>query len=156
MAAARPLETDIVLPLLVLFIVAPLAELYVLIRVGGAIGAAPTILLAVLTAILGTVLVRRQGFAVLRRIHEAMGRDEVPALEMLDGALLLIAGMLLLVPGFISDALGCALLVPPLRRRLIAHYVEIVPVRPDHRPPSWDEGAAGRRIIDGDYRRERD
>lgn len=142
------------LQLLILFIVAPLAELYVLIRVGGLIGALPTILLAVLTAIIGTVLVRQQGFAVLRRIQEQMHREEVPALEMLDGALLLMAGLLLLVPGFLTDAIGFALLVPALRHRLIGRYVKVFPAQ---RPPhAGGTGGDGPRVIDADYRREQD
>lgn len=141
------------LPLLVLFIVAPLAELYVLIGVGGQIGALPTILLSILTAVIGTFLVRQQGFAVLRRIQELMQRDEIPALEMLDGALILVAGLVLLLPGFITDAIGFALLVPVLRRLLIGRYVQVFPT---HRPAPDDLDDSARRIIDADYRRERD
>lgn len=140
--------------LLILFIIAPLAELYVLIRVGDLIGALPTILLAVLTAIIGTFLVRRQGFAVLNRIQEQMRHEEIPALEMLDGALLLLAGLLLLVPGFLTDAIGLALLVPALRHRLIGRYMQVLPA---HRPrPPGGSGDDGPRIIDADYRREKD
>jgi UPF0716 protein FxsA len=142
-----------VLPLLVLFIVAPLAELYVLIGVGGQIGALPTILLSILTAVIGTFLVRQQGFAVLRRIQELMQRDEIPALEMLDGALILVAGLVLLLPGFITDAIGFALLVPVLRRLLIGRYVQVFPT---HRPAPDDLDDSARRVIDADYRRERD
>jgi len=142
-----------VLPLLLLFIVAPLAELYVLIQVGGEIGALPTILLSILTAIIGTYLVRAQGFAVLRRIQEVLARDEIPALEMLDGALLLAAGLLLLVPGFLTDAIGFALLVPPLRQLVIRRYVQVLPSRP---PQSDEAGPSGPRVIEGDYRREKD
>lgn len=141
------------LPLLVLFIVAPLAELYVLIEVGGQIGALPTILLSILTAVIGTFLVRQQGFAVLRRIQELMQRDEIPALEMLDGALILVAGLVLLLPGFITDAIGFALLVPGLRRLLIGRYVQVFPT---HRPAPDDLDDSARRVIDADYRRERD
>lgn len=141
------------LPLLLLFIVAPLAELYVLIQIGGEIGALPTILLSILTAIIGTYLVRAQGFAVLRRIQEVLARDEIPALEVLDGALLLVAGLLLLVPGFLTDAIGFALLVPPLRQFVINRYVQVLPSRP---PTSDEAGPSGPRVIEGDYQREKD
>ncbi|AGA89050.1 protein affecting phage T7 exclusion by the F plasmid [Thioflavicoccus mobilis 8321] len=144
------------LQLLILFIVAPLAELYVLIQVGDQIGALPTILLSILTAIIGTFLVRQQGFAVLSRIQEQMRREEIPALEMLDGALLLVAGLLLLVPGFLTDAIGFALLVPALRHLLIGRYVQVFPAHRAGPGGTSNEDDAGPRIIDADYRREKD
>ncbi len=142
--------------LLILFIVAPLAELYVLIRIGSAIGAVSTIFLSVLTAVIGTFLVRQQGFAVLRRIQQLMARDEIPALEMLDGALLLTAGLFLLVPGLITDALGFALLVPTLRHLVIRRYLQIQPLPRGQSPSAADDHESRPRIIDGDYRREKD
>jgi UPF0716 protein FxsA len=138
------------LPLfLLIFIGVPLLELYLLIQVGSEIGALPTIGLSILTAILGAYLVRRQGFSVLRRVHDLMDRDQVPALEVLDGALLLIAGLMLLLPGFLTDTLGFLLLIPPLRRLLIRRFVRLVPVQPEAR----DE--TGPRVIEGEFRRER-
>jgi len=138
------------LPLfLLLFIGVPLIELYLLIQVGSEIGALPTIGLSILTAILGAYLVRLQGFSVLRRVHDLMDRDQVPALEVLDGALLLMAGLMLLLPGFLTDALGFLLLIPPLRRRLIRRFVRLVPVAPG------DRDQAGQRVIEGEFRRER-
>jgi UPF0716 protein FxsA len=138
------------LPLfLLIFIGVPLIELYLLIQVGSEIGALPTIGLSVLTAILGAYLVRLQGFSVLRRVYEMMDRDEVPALEVMDGALLLMAGLMLLLPGFLTDALGFLLLIPPLRRLLIRRFFRLVPVAPG------DRDGAGPRIIEGEFRRER-
>jgi UPF0716 protein FxsA len=133
-----------------LFAGVPLLELYLLIQVGSEIGALPTIALSILTAVIGTVLVRVQGFSVLLRVRELLDRGELPALEVLDGALLLIAGLLLLLPGFITDALGFLLLLPPLRRFLILRFVRVVPVRP--RPTA----GPGPRVIEGEFRRERD
>jgi UPF0716 protein FxsA len=136
---------------LLLFVGIPLVELYLLIKVGAQIGAVPTIGLTVLTALIGGVLVRIQGFAVLSRVRDATERNEVPALEMLDGALLVVAGLVLLLPGFFTDALGFLLLVPPLRRLAVGRFVQIVP----HHGPVGT-GGEGPRVIEGEYRRDRD
>jgi UPF0716 protein FxsA len=136
---------------LLLFAGIPLVELYLLIQIGSEIGALPTIGLTILTAVIGAFLVRTQGFGVLRRVHEAADRGEVPALEMLDGALILVAGLILLLPGFFTDAVGFLLLIPPLRRLLIARFVRIVP---DHTPAGGETN--GPRVIEGEFRREKD
>lgn len=138
---------------LLLFVGIPLLELYFLIQVGAQIGALPTIGLSIFTALLGGALVRLQGFSVLMRVRDAVGREQLPALEMLDGALLLAAGLVLLLPGFVTDVLGFLLLVPGLRRLLIARFVRILPDQ-----PTTDQGPArtGPRVIEGEYRRERD
>ena len=81
------------------------------------------------------------------RVRDMVDRGETPALEVLDGALLLIAGLMLILPGFLTDALGFLLLIPPLRRLLIGRFVRVVPVRP--------AGHAGPRVIEGEFRRER-
>jgi len=133
-----------------LFVGVPLLELFLLIQVGSEIGALPTIGLSILTAILGSLLVRLQGFSVLSRVRSMLDRGEPPALEVLDGALVLIAGVMLLLPGFLTDALGFLLLVPPLRRLLILRFVRIIPV---HAQP---QGEPGHRVIEGEFRRERD
>jgi len=135
---------------LVIFVGVPLLELYLLIQVGSEIGAFSTIALSVLTALIGTFLVRVQGFSVLLRVHQMLDRGEIPAFEVLDGALLLIAGLMLLLPGFITDTLGFLLLIPSLRRRLILRFVRVVPVH--QRPARGPEP----RLIEGEFRRERD
>jgi len=136
--------------ILALFIGLPLIELYFLIQVGGEIGALPTIALSILTAIIGTWLVRLQGFGLLLRVRDMMDRGEVPALEVMDGALILAAGLFLLLPGFMTDALGFLLLVPPLRRWVVARFVRVAPA-PRYPGQGPDRGP---RVIEGDYRRE--
>ncbi|MCG6895586.1 MAG: FxsA family protein [Thiocapsa sp.] len=138
------------MPVLLLLVGLPLLELYVLIRVGSEIGAFPTIALSVLTAVIGTWLVRRQGFGLLLRVREMADRGEIPALEMLDGALLIVAGLFLLLPGFMTDAAGFLLLVPALRKRLVGRAVHVIPARPHGSLKGEDRP----RIIEGDYRRE--
>jgi len=150
---ARELETCSVILFLLLFVGLPLIELYFLIQVGSEIGALPTIGLSIFTALLGGALVRVQGFSVLMRVRDAMARNQVPALEMLDGALVLIAGLVLLLPGFITDILGFLLLIPALRRLIISRYVRIVP---DQTPFGGQETRSGPDVIEGEFRRERD
>lgn len=98
-----------------LFLVLPLIELAVLIEVGQKIGALPTIALLVIVSIAGAVLAKREGVAVWRRFQSALQRGEVPSTEVFDGALVLFGAALLLTPGFITDILGLALLLPPSR-----------------------------------------
>ena len=103
------------LALVLLFIVVPIAELAVIIQVGELIGVWWTIALLVADSILGAVLMRSQGRAAWRRFNEAVGVGRVPAREVLDGALVIFGGALLLTPGFITDILGLVLLIPPTR-----------------------------------------
>ena len=101
--------------LIVLFIVVPIAELAVLIQIGQLIGIWWTIALLVVDAILGSLLARSQGRSVWRRFNEAIQAGRPPAREVMDGALVLFGGALLLTPGFLSDILGVFLLLPPTR-----------------------------------------
>ena len=121
------------------FISVPLAELYILIEIGGVLGALPTILLCIATAVLGAALVRVQGLRTLREVHEALGRGEVPALAVLEGMVLALAGVLLLTPGLLTDTIGFAALIPPLRREVLGRLLELRP-------------RTGRVTLDGEYR----
>lgn len=103
------------LVLVFVFIVVPLLELYVLIQVGAAIGALPAIALLILDSVLGALLMRAQGRAVWLRFTRALGEGRMPGREVIDGALVLFGGALLLTPGFLTDILGLALLLPPTR-----------------------------------------
>jgi UPF0716 protein FxsA len=103
------------LPLVLLFIVVPIAELAVVIQVGQQIGLLWTVVLLVADSILGSVLMRSQGRLAWRRFNEAVAAGQVPAREVLDGALVIFGGLLLLTPGFITDFLGLLLLIPPTR-----------------------------------------
>jgi UPF0716 protein FxsA len=103
------------LPLILLFIVVPIAELYVIIQVGQAIGALPTIAILLADSIVGSLLLRHQGRSAWRRFNQAMAEGRVPAREVLDGALVIFGGAFLITPGFISDFLGLLLLIPPTR-----------------------------------------
>lgn len=100
------------------FVAVPIIEITVIIKVGGLIGAWQTVGLIVLTAAVGTTLVRAQGFQILARAQQSLNQGQFPAAEMVDGMALLVAGVLLLTPGFVTDALGLALVIPPLRRAI--------------------------------------
>ena len=101
--------------LFLLFFLIPLIEIYILIQVGSVIGAALTIFSVVFTAVLGAYLIRRQGFKTFSRFQGKLQTGEIPAEEIVDGFCLLIAGAFLMTPGFFTDAMGFALLIPPLR-----------------------------------------
>ncbi len=101
--------------LLAAFIGVPLLEIAVFVEIGGAIGLWPTLATVILTAVLGTWCLRAQGLATLARARAQLDRGALPAKELFDGACLLIAGALLLTPGFVTDTVGFLLFVPPLR-----------------------------------------
>ncbi|MBW3606936.1 MAG: FxsA family protein [Actinobacteria bacterium] len=101
--------------LVLLFVVVPIAELYVIIQIGQAIGILPTIALLILASVLGATLMRSQGRATWRRFNSALAAGRIPGREVMDGALVIFGGALLLTPGFLSDILGLILLLPPTR-----------------------------------------
>jgi UPF0716 protein FxsA len=102
----------------------PFIEIYLLLKVGGLIGAFPTIFLVVLTAVLGTWLLRQQGFATFQRLQANLAQGTIPAYEMIEGPIILVGGILLLTPGFITDILGFACLIPQLRRKIAQYVIE--------------------------------
>jgi len=110
------------LALIALFIIVPLAELYVILKVGDAIGVLPTIALLAIDSVLGSLLLRAQGRSVWRRFNETMASGRVPHRELIDGVLVVFGGAFLITPGFLTDIVGLLLLLPPTRsviRRLV-------------------------------------
>jgi UPF0716 protein FxsA len=108
--------------LLLIFIVVPLAELYVIFKVGEAIGFPLTILILAVDSVVGSLLLKSQGRAVWRRFNETMAAGKMPHREVLDGVMVIFGGAFLITPGFITDVLGILLLLPPTRfmmRRLV-------------------------------------
>ncbi len=87
-------------------------------NVGGAIGVMPTLLLTIGTALWGITMVRLQGIGTLNRMRKTMLSREIPAVEMIEGTMLVVAGVMLLIPGFVTDSVGVLLLIPPLRKSL--------------------------------------
>ena len=142
--------------LFLLFLLVPLVELWFLIKVGGWIGALPTVALVVLTAVIGASLARIQGLATLQRVQATLARGEPPAIEMVEGVLLFIGAVLLLVPGFFTDAVGFACLLPWTRRALawwvIRRMAVVTPAGGPVRPSKQE----GQRTIEGEFHREDD
>jgi UPF0716 protein FxsA len=106
-----------------LFLLVPVAELYVIYKVGDAIGVWQTFLLLALDSVLGSLLLRAQGRSVWRRFNETMAAGRVPHRELIDGVLVIFGGAFLITPGFLTDIVGLVLLIPPTRavvRRLVA------------------------------------
>jgi UPF0716 protein FxsA len=115
-----------VLFLVVIFILVPIAELYVIIKVGGAIGLVPTLVLLLADALLGSILLRYQGRAAWIRFNRALAEGRVPHKEVFDGVLVIMGGALLLTPGFLTDIVGLIFLIPPTRaliRAISARFV---------------------------------
>ena len=107
------------MPFFIIFVIIPLTEISLFIAVGERIGLLPTLLLCVLSAIIGSVLLRRQGMATLLSVHRSMAQGGMPLQEIFDGVCLAMAGVLLMTPGFLTDAMGFALLVPAVRTRVL-------------------------------------
>lgn len=145
-------------PLLLLFIVMPILEMWLLITVGREIGALPTIGLVLLTAVVGLALLRRQGLSTVMRAQRKMETGEVPVGEMVEGIFLAVGGALLLTPGFITDAFGFACLIPGLRQLLLGRILRHVTVvrGPGHPPGKGPAQGRDRDAIEGDYKREDD
>jgi len=120
MEAIRHYHEPVLGPLILLFLAVPIAELYVIIQVGHVLGVLDTLVLLVVISMAGAWLVKREGIGVLRRIREQSRAGVVPGKELVDGGLILLAGALMLTPGFITDAVGLLLLLPPVRAGLRA------------------------------------
>ena len=158
-----------------LFIIIPLVELYFIIVVGDMIGALWTVLLVLLTAVIGVNLLRLQGMSTLGRAQRNMAQGQVPAMEMMEGVALAVAGILLITPGFITDSIGFLLLLPVTRRAIIRSLMKQATVYTsmhggqggfqsggyyEHHTskrgpePSKKQGDRVGHTIDGEYKRE--
>ncbi len=112
--------------LVLLFILVPTLELILLIKLGSVVGVLPTVAIVFFTAVLGASLLRREGFSTLMKARQRLDSGQVPANELVEGALLVMSGAFLLTPGFITDTVGFACLVPSLRRQMAAAILKRV------------------------------
>lgn len=103
--------------LFLLFTIIPLVELYILIRIGQVVGALNTLLLVLFTGVVGAYLAKREGIRTLGRMQDLMARGEMPGGALFDALLILVAGLVLITPGILTDVLGLLLLFPPTRTR---------------------------------------
>ena len=138
---------------IILFLVVPLVEIYLLIEIGQVIGALSTVALCVLTAVIGGGLLRLQGFQTMRRAQDNLQRGQLPAIELFEGVALAIGGALLLTPGFATDVFGFLCLIPWTRRLLIRAAMRRMEVT--YGPPGGGPGPGGHYTIEGEFR-ERD
>ncbi len=122
-----------------LFIGVPALEIFVLIKVGGVIGALPTLGIIVLTGMVGAALAKHQGMAALRRVQHALAAGEEIGNSLVEAALVLVAGVLMLTPGFLTDLTGIALLLPPIRALAAAQVVK------------WGARRVQRTVVFGDF-----
>lgn len=139
--------------LLLLFVGLPMIEIYVLIQVGQRIGAWSTIALLVAIAAVGSALLRRQGLATLATVQAAMARGELPASALMEGLVLVIAGVLMVTPGFVTDLAGFVCLLPPVRSALARGLGAALMLRAQR---GVSMSAAGKAVLQGDYRVERE
>ncbi len=114
------------LKLFILFTIIPIAELYLLIKIGGMIGALNTVLIILFTAVIGAYLAKTQGFIVIKKINQALNEGRLPARELLDGLVVLLGGFTLITPGFLTDFIGLSMLFPPTRVLYIKLAVRII------------------------------
>lgn len=135
------------MPALLIFILFPLLELWLMIKVGAAIGPMTTVLLVVFTAVLGLTLLRIQGLSALMRAQAKLQAGEAPVQELVQGVFLAAGGLLLLVPGFITDLLGFLCLTPGVRQGLVALFLRRSRSFRPARKPDPD-------VIEGEFRRE--
>ncbi len=131
------------------FLGLPLIELYFFIEVGKEIGGLSTVLLTIVTAVVGLFIVRVQGFLTLQRAQQSMAQGEMPAIEMFEGVFLFIGGVCLFIPGFLTDTLGFLCLIPPLRRGMIFLFLRqsFVQAQTKQRDDLYQQ----HRIIEGEY-----
>lgn len=146
--------------LFALFVVVPILEMLLLIKVGGVIGALPTVALVCLTAAVGVALIRAQGVAALNSAQKRMQQGQLPAQEMVDGLCLVVGGAMLLTPGFVTDTVGFLLLVPGLRKQLMRLILSKVVLQSAFvSPGGFQQGPAqnddsSRTTLEGEFRKE--
>ncbi|MEM7236705.1 MAG: FxsA family protein [Pseudomonadota bacterium] len=134
--------------LFVVLVVIPIIEILLFIEVGGWIGAWPTVGIVILTALIGTMLLRQQGFAALADLQRQLSEGQDPRATLAHGAMILVAGIVLLTPGFFTDALGFFLLIPQVRAGLIQYFATRIEM---HTARQSQNARANRETIDGDY-----
>ena len=127
--------------LLLALLCVPVLEIFVIIRVAGSLGIGETILVLVVVSVVGAWMVRRSGLGVLAQIRSRLARGELPAKELVDGLLILIGGLLMLTPGFVTDAVGLLLLVPPAR--LVVRSLLVRRFGKKLRVAGWSAGPGG-------------
>jgi UPF0716 protein FxsA len=131
----------------------PFIEIYLLLEVGSLLGVFPTLVVIVFTAGVGTYLFRKQGFVTWKRVQESFAKGEIPAYEMIEGPILLVGGLLLITPGFFSDLLGFACLIPPVRKAMAKYILEQYWIKAQPESP-FHPAAKQPDAIEGEFKKE--
>ena len=138
----------------VLFLIVPIIEVYILIQVGSVIGAGWTVLLVVLTAVIGVNLLRQQGLSTLMRANQLMSQGQIPAMEMVEGIFLAVGGALLITPGFFTDTLGFICLIPYTRRGIVKYVLLNSTIQAASSQHDVNTGRSEPKTFEGEFRRE--
>jgi UPF0716 protein FxsA len=148
-------EFTVFMMFIVFLLLIPVAEIALFIQVGSRLGVGLTLLLVAVSAVVGIWLVRRQGFAAATRVQAMLARGESPALGMLEGLALLAAGVLLVLPGFLTDLVAFVLLIPPVRRWIIRLYMRLIRAESvvSYHPPAGAPPDPRQTPLDGKARR---
>ncbi len=136
---------------LLFLLVVPVLEIYMLLQIGAAIGVVPTIFSVVATAVIGSWLLRQQGFSTLQRLQQSMAQGTLPAKELIEGPILMVGGALLLTPGFVTDAIGFLCLIPASRQKIVNYVLKhlVIPNSSATQPPTADT----QNTIEGEFTR---
>ena len=131
-------------PLVLLFLLVPFVELYVIIQLGHAIGFGNTIAVMIIVSLVGAWLVKREGISALRKAQRELDAGRMPGKQLVDGLLILLAGALLLTPGFVTDVFGILLLLPPVRALVRGRVskrmsTRVITVQSRPAPPDWPQ-----------------
>jgi len=138
--------------LFLVVLIIPFAEIYLLLEVGSVIGAFPTIFLVVFSAAFGAWLLKQQGFSTFRKFQENLAQGIMPAYEMIEGPIILLGGALLLTPGFLTDIIGFACLVPSLRKKIAQYVLEKHLIQASG---VFKEKTAKENVLEGEFRKEK-
>lgn len=136
---------------LIFLLVVPVLEIYMLLQIGAIIGVIPTIISVVATAVIGSWLLRQQGFSTLQRIQQSMAQGTLPTKELIEGPILMVGGALLLTPGFVTDAIGFFCLIPATRQQIVSYALKhmVIPNTSSTQPHATNNPDA----IEGEYTR---
>jgi UPF0716 protein FxsA len=136
-----------------LFIGVPLIEIYLFITLGGLIGALPTVVLVIVTAMIGVSLLRAQGFNTMAKFQKEVATGQLPATTMLEGVALIFGGALLLTPGFLTDSIGFLCLIPFTRQAIIAWIIKNMKVTSSSFNAGGQVKPNDPNVIEGEYRK---
>ncbi|VUD40292.1 hypothetical protein TDB9533_00075 [Thalassocella blandensis] len=142
--------------LFVFFLLMPIIEIYVLLKVGGVIGVFNTVILVVLTAIIGVMLLKQQGISTLARAQQKMQSGALPAKEMVEGIFLAVGGALLLTPGFVTDTIGFCCLIPGVRQLILGWGLKNIQFKAVNTAYTYQQSRRDGTdsVIEGEYERE--